>query len=195
VGGSPGKTWLPHAPVGADVPRSRAPPRLALLVLRQASARYAVPTRTTRTRDFDFGVILHLFRSWGKHHYWLIQHREEDICLSYQGSRKTNVFSARVSTFSTLYDKSTTNQAEQYDICRTAVFWLSVNVFDLVYLLGVPLWAMVYCIRGQLPLERHGAYIPSIRGCCPGGISRKQGNTDAVMNTTKEYLYLLRHPD
>jgi len=57
VGGSPGKTWLPHSPVGADVPRSRAAPRLALAVLRRASAWYALPTKYTVRPDHHFQVV------------------------------------------------------------------------------------------------------------------------------------------
>ena len=38
VGGSPGKTWSPHSPVRADVPRQGASPRRALSVLWRVSA-------------------------------------------------------------------------------------------------------------------------------------------------------------
>jgi len=45
------KSLPPHVPVGADVPRSRAPLRLALLVLWRASAGSTPPTKSTSTRN------------------------------------------------------------------------------------------------------------------------------------------------
>jgi len=101
VGGSRAKTLAPHAAVGLGVPRSRAPPRLALMVLRRASARRILPTQTTWTRNFDFGVILHLFPSRRKRRCWLIPtplltselqpSLKKIFVLLFEGNGKTNV--------------------------------------------------------------------------------------------------------
>ncbi len=61
VSGSQAKSLPPQLPVGADVPRSRAAPRLTPSVYRRASARRTLPTRITWMRNFDFGAILHQF--------------------------------------------------------------------------------------------------------------------------------------
>jgi len=54
VGGSQAKTLAPHTAVGLDVPRSRAAPRLALVVLRRASAGQAGARSITCTGNRSF---------------------------------------------------------------------------------------------------------------------------------------------
>jgi hypothetical protein len=133
VGGSQAKTLAPHTAVGLDVPRSRAPPRLALTVLRRASARYAVPTRTTRTRDFDFGVILHLFHLWGKCHCRLIPTPLLAAELE-PPLKKTDVFLVQAAGRRMSYPPLFPHSVYIFDPCTTKVRQFTWPVRHLSYL-------------------------------------------------------------